>query len=126
MMKIGDGSLDKKILIILTISLLIACNNEDSQNRIKSKNNEATMENINISDQSQINKSELEEFSAIPNQINVEELNIQIVQDDVAKRILFFVDEEGKKQYKTIFIKEQRLFKIIQLHNNDLIYNKVI
>ncbi|PFG14432.1 hypothetical protein [Bacillus sp. es.036] len=118
--------MDKKIFIIVTISLLIACNNENSQNLIKTENNEGIMGNVNASDQSQINKNSFEEISAIPNQMNVEEFNIKIVQDDDAKRILFFVDEEGKKKYKTIFIKKQRLFKLIQLDNNDLIFKRVI
>lgn len=62
-------------------------------------------------------RSSYPELDVIAKQIDkVQDYKIQTVIDHKGKRILLFVDQNGKKQYKTIFVKNTHRLKIIELN----------
>ncbi|MFT9846031.1 PepSY domain-containing protein [Aneurinibacillus sp. REN35] len=62
-------------------------------------------------------RSSYPELDVIAKQIDkVQGYKIQTVTDHKGKRILLFVDQNGKKQYKTIFVKNTHRLKIIELN----------
>ena len=50
----------------------------------------------------------------------------ELVTDNPGKRILLFTDANGRKIYKSIFIKNDRHLKIIQLDGEGLLYNNKV
>ncbi|MUK90819.1 hypothetical protein GMD78_20935 [Ornithinibacillus sp. L9] len=47
------------------------------------------------------------------------------VTDNNGKRVLLILDDNGEKEYKTIFIKDTNCLKIIDLDDGE-IYNEII
>lgn len=60
----------------------------------------------------------LPEYATIMDQIDDGEYNFETVTDVSEKRILLLSDQDGKEQYKTIFIKPTDRLKIIKIGNN--------
>lgn len=69
------------------------------------------------------NVTSLEEYDTIIDQVNAEDLSFHLVTDNPGNRIMFLVDEEGKKHFKTIFVKHDNLLKIIDLNNHGQVFN---
>ncbi len=57
----------------------------------------------------------LPEYSTIMEQIDDGEYDFETVTDVSEKRILLLIDQDGKEQYKTIFIKPTDRLKIIKI-----------
>lgn len=46
--------------------------------------------------------------------------------DNNGTRVIFFENEEGQKDYKSVFVKEANHLKLVSLDNDGLIYDDVI
>lgn len=86
---------------------------EDDQNN--SNNNQYPNEPANL--------ISFEEYNAITGQVNTDDLTFHLETDNQGNRIMFLVDEDGKKHYKTIFIKHTNHLKIIDLNGGGQIYD---
>ncbi|WP_212919368.1 PepSY domain-containing protein [Ornithinibacillus bavariensis] len=62
------------------------------------------------------------EFQKISKLINVDDLKVQLVTDNSSKRIILFLDANGREKYKTIFIKSTNHLKLIEI-NGGLVFN---
>ncbi|AQU78503.1 MULTISPECIES: PepSY domain-containing protein [Planococcus] len=67
-----------------------------------------------------------EEYGMIVDQVNTDGLTFHLSTDNQGNRIMFLVSEDGKKQYKTIFVKYDQHLKIIDVNNGGLVYNGTI
>lgn len=120
----------KKILAIFTsISLifLLGCSfekekvNGDKNIEETTNEKEQASENKNIeetSDTENDNTNEYEEISKIAEKINVQDYNMNVESDNKGKRIILF-EKNGIKMYKSIFVKEKRHLKLIDLESDE-------
>lgn len=69
---------------------------------------------------------ESDEFAANIDDLN--ELNPEVETDNPNKRVILYSENDHEKKYKSIFIKDQKRLKIIELDGKDegLIFNEVI
>ncbi|WP_339229320.1 PepSY domain-containing protein [Oceanobacillus sp. FSL K6-2867] len=65
----------------------------------------------------------LEEYDTIINQVDAEDLTFHLVTDNSGNRIMFLVDGDGNKHFKTIFLKHDNLLKIIDMNGDGQVYN---
>ncbi|ARK32630.1 PepSY domain-containing protein [Halalkalibacter krulwichiae] len=56
---------------------------------------------------------------------NAYDLQVEVVTDNVGKRVLLFVDSKGQTKYKSIFVKTTDHLKIIEI-NQGLVYNSTL
>lgn len=93
--------------------------NTDSTISVQEIGNYEPEENIDntVSTQEVVNY-EYEELSKLSEKIDIQNYNMNIETDNVGKRIIIF-EKNGKKMYKSIFIKSKRLLKFIDLQNEE-------
>ncbi|GLO68006.1 hypothetical protein AQ616_02030 [Oceanobacillus sp. E9] len=72
------------------------------------------------------NLSSFEEYNTITDQVNTDNLTFHLETDNQGNRIMFLVDEDGTKHYKTIFIKHTSHLKIIDLNGGGQIFYEQI
>lgn len=51
---------------------------------------------------------------------------MELETDNANKRVLFFSTDKGQKRYKSIFIKRTERLKIIDLSDDNMLYNQEI
>lgn len=100
---------------------------QDIENTTEEEKQEETgqklsFDNSNYSNES-VNITSLEEYNTIIDQVNTEGLTFHPVTDNQGNRIMFLVDADGKKHFKTIFIKHDNLLKIIDVNGRGQVYN---
>lgn len=66
------------------------------------------------------------EYDVLAEEITVDDLDVDIKANNSNKRVMLLSDDNGKKQYKSIFIKEKKRLKIISLDDDGQIFNDVI
>src|SRR5699024_4728957 len=111
-------------------------NNNDNNNNVAT-NDESDNNSKNVSDDNNNNNdgnnvpdklADFEETKEL--QANIEDLNSltpEIETDNDNKRIILFADDNDRKQYKSIFIKQKQRLKIIELNKDDgLLFNDTI
>lgn len=59
--------------------------------------------------------AKLPEYKALASKVNLSGYSAQIMEDNRGKRIVLFMDSNEKKKYKTIYIKQTGIIKIINL-----------
>lgn len=69
-----------------------------------------------------VEAADYKEYGVIEEKVETDQLTYHLATDNQGKRILFLVDENGVKQFKTIFVKYNQELKIINLSNGDLVY----
>ncbi|MFC4712967.1 PepSY domain-containing protein [Planococcus dechangensis] len=62
------------------------------------------------------------EFAMIEKNVNTDSLTYHLATDNPGNRILFLLNENGQKQFKTIYLKHSRELEIIDLHNGKRVY----
>ncbi|ANU20628.1 hypothetical protein BBI15_10570 [Planococcus plakortidis] len=62
------------------------------------------------------------EYSMVEEQVDTGRLTYHLATDNPGNRILFLLDENGEKQFKTIFLKDSRELEIIDLSNGEQVY----
>lgn len=71
--------------------------------------------------------SDLEEYTTVSNEIDLDKYDMDIEEDNSNKRIILYEDEKGNKEYKSIYLKEKNRLKIIEFDKEDgEIFNEVI
>lgn len=91
--------------------------------------NEDDQEESETTDQEQEVSAQGEEFpeyEKITEIVNIADHTVQTVTDNEGKRILLFIDNDGEKQYKSIFIKHDERLKVIELNGGGQIFNERI
>lgn len=135
------------IALIATITILTACNRdetaEDSRNTIveneessqpekkevEQQKNEKPKEQVQNNSRESVNHEEwtsLPEYNKIVEQLRNEDYTFQMVTDNRGERILHILDKDGRKQYKSIFIKNTNRLKIIKINGGGLIFNEIL
>lgn len=133
----------KKILsLFLATALLGACTEGDSGSETITTEEEAAVEE-EVSDtvatdqeMAPASDSELEDAEVITDLSDYEEFKDQdvfdptqfvtyAVEDNTAVRVIIFL-EDDEQVYKTIYIKEDNRFKVIDLRENELLLNTPI
>lgn len=135
----------KKILSLCLISALLgACKTDGSDSEtITTEEEEAIEEEEEVSDavaayeeMAPAADSELENSKMITDLSDYEEFKEQdvfdptqfetyLVEDNTAVRVIIFL-EDDEQVYKTIYIKEDNRFKVIDLRENELLLNTPI
>ncbi|MBD8003701.1 hypothetical protein [Bacillus norwichensis] len=138
----------KNLLILgLSVLLLAGCTekNDPAKDATNAEESEAvqSVEPENKQQQTEDNSTELsdkesDDNSAVENENNYMELPVvfeeigsdefeQIVQtDNPNKRVIFLGDQTNNKKFKSIYIKHDKRLKIIDLTNDQLIFNEVL
>ncbi|CUB12379.1 hypothetical protein BN2127_JRS1_04166 [Bacillus cereus] len=135
------------IALIATITVLTACNrdetakdnhntivkNEESsqpeKKEVEQQKNEKPKEQVQNNSQESVNHEEwtsLPEYNKIVEQLGNGDYTFQMVTDNRGERILHILDKDGRKQYKSIFIKNTNRLKIIKINGGGLIFNEII
>lgn len=71
--------------------------------------------------------ADLEEGTELQDTIDdLDDLNVETATDNPNKRVLLFSNDEGEKQYKSVFIEQKNRLKIIDINNDDLLMNQEI
>ena len=68
------------------------------------------------------NAASFEEYKTISNQLSTENLTFFMGTDNPGNRVMFLLDENGEKRYKTIFVKYNSYLKIIDLDGGGEVY----
>lgn len=135
------------ITLIAAVTMLTACSNNEAANN----NSEATEKNQEslhteeqqvdqqvkdqpmeeVQDQSKENVdhgewASLPEYNKIVEQIGNKDFSFETVTDNEDKRVLYVLDENGAKQYKTIFIKNTSRLKIVNINGGGQIFNEIL
>lgn len=58
----------------------------------------------------------MDEYATIAKKVDVDKYEVKVVEDNPYKRIILLEDANGNPDYKTIFIKNKSMLKIIDLH----------
>ncbi|MFD1206892.1 MULTISPECIES: hypothetical protein [Sporosarcina] len=70
--------------------------------------------------------SSYEEYNKIEETIDADQLTSEILTDNQNKRVILFKDQNSVEIYKSIYIKNSRHLKIIQLEGDGLLFNGTI
>ena len=122
----------KKIFVIFTslaLIFLLGCSSQKEQVQVNENKNieETTKEKEQASEEKSVeettdtesdNTKEYEEISKIAEKINVQDYNMYVELDNEGKRIILFEKNE-RKMYKSIFIKEKKYLKLIDLESGE-------
>jgi len=103
------------------ISHNVAENRQPAQTEVAQKSNPPAEENTNHDEW-----SSLPEYKTIIQYIDKKDYTFKTVTDNQSKRILILANPDGKKQYKSIFIKNTNRLKIVRLDGEEQIYNAVL
>lgn len=103
----------KLIIIFVSFSLifLLGCSEEKG-----SANGDKNIEHISTVENDKVN--EYEEISKISEKINLKDYNINVESDNKGTRIILF-EKNGKKIYKSVFVKEEKHLKLIDLESGE-------
>jgi len=79
------------------------------------------------SDEADDNKehADFEEYSVVEEHIDLDKYDMDVEEDNSHKRIILYKDDNNKKDYKSIYLKDKNRLKIIEFDNGE-IYNDVI
>ena len=124
----------KLLILLLTLGLLAGCSTEqqtdseqDSTAIVSSE--DAVEESVS---KEELNEAEViddlteyPETTAIQETIDLTELTGYIVSDNPGTRILIFTNEE-KQVYKSIFVKDEKQLKVIDLEQNEVLIDETM
>ncbi|MFD1204577.1 hypothetical protein ACFQ38_05560 [Sporosarcina contaminans] len=69
--------------------------------------------------------STLAEYAKLSSVVNVKNFNMQVVEDNASKRIITLKDQNGRVQYKSIFMKRTNMLKVINTRGGQVFYGSV-
>lgn len=134
------------LTLVAAATILTACssNQADPNNQANNSNQTDTNNNVEQNEQSAQTEvvrennqpekestdhdewSSLSEYDTIIQNIDEKDYTFKTVTDNQNKRILLLTDQDGKEQYKTVFIKDTSRLKIIDLDGEGEIFNAVL
>lgn len=108
----------KKFVIALTVTgaILAACGNEETKEQeveVEAPETEVGGQENSIHG----DHTELPEYITITEQVGAD-FTFETVTDNEGNRILFLKDENGEKQYKTVFVKHDNRLEIIKINGD--------
>lgn len=103
---------------LLGISLLAGCADEAS--------NQTGTEELPIVKEENETLNDLPEYDLLAKYIDLSTYDADVESDNNGTRVIFFENEEGQKDYKSVFVKEANHLKLVSLDNDGLIYDDVI
>lgn len=123
-----------------TIALLTACSEQEAATNnpetVESKETPVVQqENEQVEDYGQKDAKEneeqskwtsLPEYQVIINQLGTDDVRFEMVSDYEGKRVLKILNENGSMLYKSIFIKDTKRLKIIDVNKGGIIYNSTL
>lgn len=153
-MKWGKN-LKKLFVVFLSLFVLIGCaNKNDSEQPIEDNDvqvgneeqsgeeNNDKNENENLADnESEENNNEsndgnvidndhlkeFEEYDILAKELDLKQYEGVIKSDNKGNRVILYQTKDGKKEYKSIFIKKKHRLKIVHFDDeDDLLYNDII
>lgn len=99
----------------------------DSENESERHADDQTINEPDNGEEASDNQlADLPEYEILEDEIDVNTLEAKIETDNPNKRVILYADDNGKQQYKSIFIKNENRLKIIQFNDNGQIFNGVI
>ncbi|AJI26698.1 hypothetical protein I6G76_06215 [Bacillus cereus] len=135
------------IALIATITVLTACNRDEmakdnrdaivkheessqpEKKEVEQQKNDKPKEQVQNNSQESVNHEKwtsLPEYNKIFEQLGNEDYTFQMVTDNRGERILHILDKGGRKQYKSIFIKNTNRLKIIKINGGGMIFNEIL
>lgn len=134
----------KGFITLLSIFLLAACennepnieypstidttdkeNNASDQPQNEQENNE-NQEDPKTSDANNGHLQDFEEFSTLSTHLDLSTHTGTVETDNKGNRIIIFANENGQKEYKSIFLKHDNRLKIVTFNDESPLYNDVI
>lgn len=122
-------------ILLLMATSLIACSANDSEPLINDTPNEDIVymeesdsvetDDLLTADAISENIKSFKEFETIDKNLTLQKHSVEVVEDNVGKRILLIKDENNDEVYKTIYTKENHRLKIIEIEKGQ-IFNKKI
>lgn len=145
----------KRFTILLSILLLAGCSSEDAnqpkkedddankvvqaevnpesldtviedQNETEDDVNQSNTEDTDDSDTKNDHLKDFIEFDVLVDKIDLDIYQGVVETDNKGNRIILFENENGHKEYKSIFVKHENRLKIVQFDDDGLIYNEII
>lgn len=145
----------KGLIILFGLLLLIGCSNnndadqpqQDNEDQDNVEQNENNTENTNLENEATNEENEnniedttekedaannddlkaFKEFDVLENELDLDAYEGIVESDNQGNRIILFQDADGKKEYKSIFIKNDNRLKIVHfVDEDDLLYNDII
>src|SRR5699024_12883288 len=86
---------------------------KDNDKEETTKNSKKEEKKVESSDEKESSDSDLEEYSTLEDQVDMDGLQTDVVEDNSNKRITQLKNEDGKKEYKSIYVKNKNCKKII-------------
>lgn len=128
----------KKIIIVLfSLLFLVSCstdtedeatpNNNQEGNNVTQENDEnhSTTDDSNTVDNEHLKA--YEEFDILSQELDLNLYEGIVETDNRGNRVILFQTEEGTKEYKSIYVKDDHHLKIVHFNDEDnLLYNDVI
>lgn len=120
----------KKMFAIVTslvLIFLVGCSVQKEQINQNKNIENTTKEQAQVKEENRIeettdtegvNTEEYEELSKISEKINIQDYNMYVESDNEGTRIILFEKNE-RKMYKSIFVKEKRQLKLIDLQSGE-------
>lgn len=94
---------------------------KDNDKEETTKDSKKEEKKAESSDEKESSDSDLEEYSTLEDQVDMDGLQTDVVEDNSNKRITLLKNEDGKKEYKSIYVKNKNFIKIIDL-DGGLVY----
>lgn|SRR5699024_2463237 len=69
---------------------------------------------------------DFEEFDVIADNIDLNSYKSILETDNKGNRIILFEDASGEKEFKSVFVKNDKRLKIIKLKDDGLLFNEII
>ena len=100
--------------------------NEEEQAADKSNEyDETDSGESEMADEKKSDDKNIEEYGVIEEHIDLDKYEMDVKEDNPHKRIILYETEQGEKEYKSIFLKDEDRLKIIEF-NHGQIFNEVI
>lgn len=97
-------------------------NDDDSDNdKEATKDEKKEEEKAEDTKDKESSDSDLEEYSTLEKEVNMDDLQTDVVEDNSNKRVMLLKDEDGKKEYKSVYVKHKDFIKVIDL-DGGLVY----
>lgn len=137
----------KTLTLLAALTIVTACSNDEAaKNNSEAANNtqepmQAEEQKVTLQENEQLTEdaqspspenadtsewASLPEYNTIMEQIDSKDYTFETVTDNGEKRILYIIDKNGRKQYKTVFIKHTSRLKIIQINGGGQIFNEIL
>lgn len=107
--------------LLLTVGGMTASNVDHTE----AASNDSRQGNQSHYISSEVTLTSLPEYTTVAKKVDLKKYSAQIMQDNSAKRVIVFKASNGREQYKSVFIKNQKRLKVVD-YKGGLIFNQSI